>query len=96
VGTIVKRNLPEIQNFREIFCHGAGVIKRTVGCACGWLVDGVGGANTQIELANMLSTTRIANTAMTICILRCDFCFDRLAMRLTSYFNFARDYTIVD
>jgi hypothetical protein len=47
---------------------------------------GVGGTNTQIELANMLQTTKIANTAITMRMRRCDFCFDRFAIFVTSCF----------
>jgi hypothetical protein len=70
----------------------------TVGCACGWLLvpEDVGAEKLHTALANMLKTTKMANTAITICILRCDFCFARFAMLFASCFNFARDYTIVE
>lgn len=61
----------------------------TVGCGRGWVlvVEGVDGAEKlHTALANMLSTTKIANTAITICILRCERCFARFAIFVASYF----------
>jgi len=54
----------------------------------GWVlvVDGVDGENTDTALANMLSTTKIANTAITICILRCERFLARFAILIASYF----------
>jgi hypothetical protein len=58
----------------------------TVGCGWVLVVDEVDGAKTHTALANMLSTTKIANTAITICILRCERCLARFAILITSYF----------
>jgi len=60
----------------------------TVGRDCGWLLvpEDVGAEKLHTALANILNTTRIANTAITICIRRCERCLARFAILVASYF----------